>query len=465
MKYRWDKKYLYWGVTVFLVVLASLICFAALFQWEVLASIVGAILKVLTPVFYGVVIAFLVDPVVRFTERVFRRVFKKRLAAMEGNPARLKKTAKRWRAISIVIALILVMAALAGLLWLVIPQIINSLSMMVDNFQGYYRNFSGWINDMMSNDSSVGNTIKSLLGEGFERVTQFINANVVPQAQKFLTDFTSGIIGFVWTLKDILIGVIIAIYFLFHKEKYIAHIKMFLYSFLKKERVNKIIGVGRDANKYFGGFIIGKILDSAIIGTLCFIVMTIFRFDYSLLISVIIGVTNIIPFFGPFIGAIPSALFLLIVDPWQCLYFIIWVLILQQLDGNVIGPMILGNRTGVSGFWVITSIVVFGGFFGIIGIIIAVPACAVLLVLAKRRIAGGLRRRKMAYDTEVYLHEGTIYESDDVRNEGDDSYAEPIKSADVHRVPEAHEQKPKSKYVEWVKKKVRQQMKKKNDKK
>ena len=210
---------MYWGVTVFLVVLASLICFAALFQWSVLAKIVGTILKILMPIFYGVVIAFLVDPIVRVTERVFRRIFKKRLAVIEKNPAKLKKTQKRWRAISIVIALMLVMAALAGLLWLVIPQIINSLSMMVDNFQGYYRNFSGWINDMMSNDSNVGNTIKSLLGEGFERVTQFINENVVPQAQKFLTDFTSGIIGFVWTLKDILIGIIIAIYFLFHKEK------------------------------------------------------------------------------------------------------------------------------------------------------------------------------------------------------------------------------------------------------
>ena len=344
---------------------------------------------------------------------------------------------------------------------LVIPQIIDSLSMMIDNFSGYYRNFTKWINQFLSNDSTVGDLVKNVLGDGFEKVNEFIQKNIMPQAQKYLGDITSGLFGFIWTLKDILMGFIIAIYFMFHKEKFVAHLKMALYAMFKKERVNKMISVGQDTNKYFGGFIIGKIIDSAIIGVLCFIVMTIFQFDYSLLISVIVGVTNIIPFFGPFIGAIPSALFLLIVDPMQCLYFIIWVIILQQIDGNIIGPMILGNRTGVSGFWVITSIVVFGGFFGIIGIIIAVPATAVLLVLIKRRISNNLKRRKMACDTEVYLHEGTIYESDDVLDEDDGTYETPIKSADVHRVPEAHEQPRKSKYVEWVKKKIKQKKQKK----
>lgn len=464
MKYRWDKKYLYWGVTAFLVIFASLICVAALFRLDVLSTAFGTVLRILSPVFYGLVIAFLVDPIVRVCERIFARIFKKRLEHLtKENPGKVKKVKKRWRAISILIALIFVMAILACLLWLVIPQIINSLSMMMKNFEGYYRNFSSWINDTMSSDSTFGDLIKTFVGEGYEKINKVLEENVMPQAQQFVSDLASGVIGFIWTLKDILIGFIIAIYFMFHKEKFIAHLKMILYSFVKKERVNKMISVGRDANKYFGGFIIGKILDSAIIGVLCFIVMSIFQFDYSLLISVIVGVTNIIPFFGPFIGAIPSALFLLIVDPMQCLYFIIWVLILQQLDGNVIGPMILGNRTGISGFWVITSIVIFGGFFGIFGIIIAVPATAVILVLAKRRIADGLRRRKMAYDTEVYLHEGTIYESDDSQDLDDDAYQKPIRSADVHRAPEAHEQRQKSKYVEWVKTKIREAKQKKSD--
>ncbi len=461
MKYRWDKKYLYWGITAFLVIVACMLAFAIVFRFDVVGNILGTVAKVLSPVFYGVVIAFLIDPVVRFIERIMARIFKKKRKELQSNPGKLKKAQRRGRAISIVIALIFVFALLTGLLMLVIPQIIDSLSMMIDNFSGYYRNFTKWINQFLSNDSTVGDLVKNVLGDGFEKVNEFIQKNIMPQAQKYLGDITSGLFGFIWTLKDILMGFIIAIYFMFHKEKFVAHLKMALYAMFKKERVNKMISVGQDTNKYFGGFIIGKIIDSAIIGVLCFIVMTIFQFDYSLLISVIVGVTNIIPFFGPFIGAIPSALFLLIVDPMQCLYFIIWVIILQQLDGNIIGPMILGNRTGVSGFWVITSIVVFGGFFGIIGIIIAVPATAVLLVLIKRRISNNLKRRKMACDTEVYLHEGTIYESDDVLDEDDGTYETPIKSADVHRVPEAHEQPRKSKYVEWVKKKIKQKKQKK----
>lgn len=464
MKYRWDKKYLYWGVTAFLVIAASLLVLAMIFRFDVLSNLIGNILKILTPVFYGIVIAFLVDPIVRFCERMMTRIFRKKREAIKDNPAKMRRVKKRSRAISIVIALLFVFAMLAGLLWLVIPQLINSLTMMINNFEGYYRNFSSWINSFVSSDSTLGNIIKSFVGDGFEKITELIKTNVMPAAQKFLGDFTSGVIGFVWTLKDLVIGFIIAIYFLFHKEKFIAHLKMFLYSFIKKERVNSMISVGRDANKYFGGFIIGKIIDSAIIGVLCFVVMTIFRFDYALLISVIVGVTNIIPFFGPFIGAIPSALFLLIVDPIQCIYFIIWILILQQIDGNIIGPMVLGNRTGVSGFWVITSIVIFGGLFGIIGIIIAVPATAVILVLVKRRIAAGLKKRKMAYDTEVYLHEGTIYESDDVMDDDDESYQQPILSAKVQRPPEAHEQPRKSKYMEWIKKQIRKQKQKQKNK-
>ena len=461
MKYRWDKKYLYWGITAFLVIVACMLAFAIVFRFDVVGNILGTVAKVLSPVFYGVVIAFLIDPIVRFTERMMARIFKKKRKELQSNPGKLKKAQRRGRAISIVIALIFVFALLTGLLMLVIPQIIDSLSMMIDNFSGYYRNFTKWINQFLSNDSTVGDLVKNVLGDGFEKVNEFIQKNIMPQAQKYLGDITSGLFGFIWTLKDILMGFIIAIYFMFHKEKFVAHLKMALYAMFKKERVNKMISVGQDTNKYFGGFIIGKIIDSAIIGVLCFIVMTIFQFDYSLLISVIVGVTNIIPFFGPFICAIPRALFLIIEYPMQCLYFIIWVIILQQIDGNIIGPMILGNRTGVSGFWVITSIVVFGGFFGIIGIIIAVPATAVLLVLIKRRISNNLKRRKMACDTEVYLHEGTIYESDDVLDEDDGTYETPIKSADVHRVPEAHEQPRKSKYVEWVKKKIKQKKQKK----
>lgn len=181
--------------------------------------------------------------------------------------------------------------------------------------------------------------------------------------------------------------------------------------------------------------------------------MSIFQFDYALLISVVVAVTNIIPFFGPFIGAIPSAFLLILVDPIQCLMFIIWILILQQIDGNIICPLIQGNRTGISGFWVITSITVFGGLFGMVGIILAVPSCAVLLVIIRRRVASGLKRRKMEYDLSVYMHEGTIFESDDKQIEVDETLPTPIKSITVQRPPKQEEKRQTSKYVQWAKKK------------
>ena len=465
MRYRWDKKYLYWGVTAFLVIAAGLLAFALIFRFQILLDFFGTILNVMTPLFYGLIIAFLVDPIVRFCERCFRRIFKKRVLAIKGNPVKQARQKKRVRAISILIALAVALGIVTGLLFLVIPQIINSLGQMVDNFSGYYRNFTNWINDTLQSDSQIGSILKSIVGEGFSRITSLLEKTVMPQAENFLTNITSGLIGFVGTLQDLIMGFIISIFFLYHKEKFIAHLKMFLYSFIRKKWANSIIGLGQDVNKYFGGFLTGKILDSAIIGVLCFIVMSIFQFDYSLLISVIVGVTNIIPFFGPFIGAIPSAFFLLMIDPWECIYFLIWILILQQLDGNVIGPLVLGNRTGVSGFWVITSIAVFGGLFNIIGIIVAVPLCAVILVLVKRRIRSGLLRRKMDYDTAVYMHAGTIYENDDVLNTEDDHFTKPIKSAEVQRPIEAHEHVQQGQLTVLTKRLIRYVKKKRNERK
>lgn len=442
MRYRWDKKYLYWGVTAFCVIAASLVLVALLFRIDLVLKVLGIITNALMPVIYGLVIAFLMDPIVRFCERMFRKIRKKHLKAIEGNEVKMRRQRKRFRVYSILITLGFVFACLVGLFWLVIPEIFQSLTKMIGNFQSYLDNLNHLADRMSSGDgimSSIGQGLNSIIGDGFGSIVELLKTNVMPQWQELLGGLTSGVMEVVGMLKNLLLGFIIAIYFLYHKERFIAHIKMFLYSFMRKHWANGLIGLGRDVNKYFGGFITGKILDSAIIGALCFVVMSIFGFEYSLLISVIVGVTNIIPFFGPFIGAIPSALLLLMVNPMQAIYFVIWVLILQQLDGNLIGPMILGNRTGVSGFWVITSIAVFGSLFGIIGIIISVPLTAVILVLVKRRVQRGLKRRKMDFDTSVYLHPGRIFEDDNNRSDDDDFYQVPIKTAELHRPPQAHE--------------------------
>lgn len=470
MKYKWDKKYLHIGITAFLVILACVLSVLIIFRWDIVTGLFGWAISILMPIIYGIVIAFLLDPFVRLTRRLYLRIFRKKLEKIKDKPKKIKRLDTLVRAIGIVLAILIVLGAIVGLIMLIIPQLINSLSMMFDNIQVYVNNFTDWLNGFMSSDSAIASALQSFVGEGFSELGKMWDTTIMPMIQDFAGEFASGALGFVMAFKDIILGLVIAIYLMLQKEKFIGRVKMVLYSCMKKERANKLINIGSDANKYFGNYIIGQILDSLLVGVVCFIVMSIFQFDYALLISVVVAVTNIIPFFGPFIGGIPSAFLLLLVDPIQCLMFIIWILILQQIDGNIICPLIQGNRTGISGFWVITSITVFGGIFGMVGIILAVPSCAVLLVIIRRRVARGLKRRKMEYDLSVYMHEGTIFESDDTQVVVDESLPTPIKSITVQRPPVKEEKRQTSKYVQWAKKKfleihAKQKEKKGNNKK
>lgn len=189
---------------------------------------------------------------------------------------------------------------------------------------------------------------------------------------------------------------------LFGKETFAAQIKKMLYAGMQVERANMVLHITRKSNEIFGGFIIGKIIDSAIIGVLCFIGITILDMPYILLVSVIVGVTNVIPFFGPYIGAIPSTILIALADPLKGLYFLIFIIALQQLDGNVIGPKILGNSTGLSAFWVVFSILLGGGLFGFIGMIIGVPTFAVIYYIVKMVVEEKLKKKKLPPDTEHY---------------------------------------------------------------
>ena len=199
-----------------------------------------------------------------------------------------------------------------------------------------------------------------------------------------MTNITTGAINVLSEVFNFLVGCIVSVYMLFGKETFAAQIKKMLYAGMQVERANMVLHITRKSNEIFGGFIIGKIIDSAIIGVLCFIGITILDMPYILLVSVIVGVTNVIPFFGPYIGAIPSTILIALADPLKGLYFLIFIIALQQLDGNVIGPKILGNSTGLSAFWVVFSILLGGGLFGFIGMIIGVPTFAVIYYIWKK---------------------------------------------------------------------------------
>ena len=212
-------------------------------------------------------------------------------------------------------------------------------------------------------------------------------------------------VGISWVfslVSNIVISLIVSVYLLVSKKRFLGQLKKLLYVFLKPDTANAALSIFRQINKIFGGFISGKIIDSLIIGVLCFIGVSILKMPYPLLISVIVGVTNVIPFFGPYIGAIPSAFLVLLIDPGKCLIFLIFILALQQLDGNVIGPAILGDSTGVSPFWIIVSILVGGGLFGFIGMLLGVPTFAVIYYLVKTFSEYYLRKKDLPTDSMLY---------------------------------------------------------------
>ena len=217
-----------------------------------------------------------------------------------------------------------------------------------------------------------------------------------------ITGVYTGVVNIVNLVKNTLIGIIVMLYLLNIKDTLTAQSKKIIYSLFPLPAANEIIEKWRYIHKVFGGFIIGKLVDSLIIGILTFVWLSIIKMPYTVLISVIVGVTNIIPFFGPFIGAIPSALLVLLVSPKKCLWFLLSILVIQQLDGNIIGPKILGNSTGISSFWVLFSILFFGGVLGPVGMIIGVPTFAVIYRLTAEWVNKRLKKKELSTITDDY---------------------------------------------------------------
>ncbi len=230
----------------------------------------------------------------------------------------------------------------------------------------------------------------------------WLRSEMIPQTNALMTSVTIGVFNVIQAVFHILIGIMVSVYILFSREKFSAQTKKVIYAVMKPERANMTLHIARKSNQIFGGFIIGKIIDSAIIGVLCFLGMTILDMPYVVLVSVVVGVTNVIPFFGPYIGAIPSTILIMLDSPIKGLYFILFILFLQQLDGNVIGPKILGDSTGLSSFWVIFSIILGGGLFGFVGMVLGVPTFAVIYYIVRTWINQKLEHKKLPVQSEKY---------------------------------------------------------------
>ena len=395
MKMKITNKYVRQGLMLFLVGLALIVAYFIIHNTDSIGRGISTINGILTPFYIGIIMAYLLCPVYNWVVRNTYKVL---------NPRFKKKTTtyKISRFLGTLLALGTLIIAIVGFFYLIIPDLVESIVGIISNLPAAVDKINEWFKENIQENPQLLELLQGNLETLTDNLLAWFQDTFMPGAQTLISGVSTGIIGTVNGVLDVFIALIICVYILNSKELFQAQAKKMILAVCKPERAKSIFELGKISNETFGGFINGKIIDSLIIGILCFIVMNIMQLPMATLISVIVGVTNVIPFFGPFIGAIPSIILLLIIDPIAALKFAIMVLILQQVDGNIIGPKILGDTTGLASFWVMFAIIVGGGLFGFVGMILGVPLFAIFYLYVSRLVEGRLRRRGMQTDTAVY---------------------------------------------------------------
>ncbi len=377
MKLNMNKKYTTIAVYAFLVIAAAITFFFVISEHSVVGRMAGTFFGLMTPFIYGAALAYVLNPVLNWLEKkVFPKVFGDRVSKRSR------------RGLGVLLTFLFGCAVVALFLAVLIPQIVESIDNLAQSIYAFLPQAQNFLNDLIAqygtNEMLVD--VLSMLGVDISDPSMALQ-RLATRSYTFLTqvlpNLFGGVMRFTSGLLDVVVGIIIAIYLLLSKEIFYAQVKKLLFAFFPRRVAQATLNLTHDSNAIFCGFISGKILDSAIIGVLCFIGCSVLQMPYTVLVSFIVGVTNVIPYFGPFIGAIPSIFIIMIADPLKSLVFAVFVLILQQLDGNIIGPKILGDSTGLSAFWVIFAVTFFGGLFGFVGMLIGVPTFAVIYALVR----------------------------------------------------------------------------------
>ena len=377
------KPYLYGMLAGFGAISLSILFFFLIYRFQGFGDAISKLTGILMPFIYGAVIAYLLKPVCNCVENFLRRLLPEKM----GTAANM---------LAVAISLLFGILVVYALFMMIVPQLITSVTTLYYTARNNLNDFVDWAShqEIIASNQKLLDFIETSYDNLQDTLDNLVRTKLVPSMQSILSGAALGVMSFVTFLKNIIIGVIVSVYLLASRKKFGQQGKLILYSMVKPRWADLIMEEVRYADRMFGGFINGKILDSAIIGVLCYIACLIFKFPSALLVSVIIGVTNVIPFFGPFIGAIPATLLILIQNPIKALWFVLFVLVLQQVDGNIIGPKILGNTTGLSSFWVLFAILLFGGLWGFVGMIIGVPLFAVIYDVLKKFVFHGLRRNE-----------------------------------------------------------------------
>ena len=395
MKIRFEEKHIKWGLTAFLVVLCSIIVFFAIYRLRDVSEVINVILAILTPFIYGLVMAYLLCPIYNFTVRSIYALTK-RVNVNIPRPLTVSK------AVASLVSIIVMLVVITGILWMIIPGLVGSIANIIQLLPDSMDSLRSWLDVKLVGWPEAQAVLNGWINNFTENAIAFVTERLLPEYSSIAAGISEGVMGVFNVVKNFFLGIIICVYFLNSKENFAAQMKKIIMAVFSRKAADEIVQGAHFTNRTFGGFINGQIIDSFIIGLICFIVMTLFGWEYTLLISCIIGITNIIPFFGPFIGAIPSALLLLMVDTRQCIYFVIFIIILQQFDGNILIPKIQGSSTGLASFWVLFAVLVGGGLFGFIGMVIGIPMFAVIYAYVSRAINNRLEKRGLATDLAEY---------------------------------------------------------------
>lgn len=391
------KRYLKIGITGAAILASGILCAFVLFKMPVIISVLKGITEILKPFLYGVVFAYLLAPLCNKIEEKLFQIFPK-----------AKTKARRFICfIAIVISLCVAIAVIWLIIMMIIPQVWDSVMKIIQMVPQKLIAVNNWIEHMLENQPELQAYFEEFSSQAESNIDSLLNVDTIQKVQSIINSLSVQLFGVLGVVKNIFLGLLISAYLLGSRKLFGAQAGLILHGVFSDKWAKIIEEEIRYTDKMFNGFLVGKIIDSAIIGLLCFAGTSIMGFEAPAFISVIIGITNIIPFFGPFIGAIPCGLLLLLENPMHCLYFIIFIFVLQQLDGNVIGPKILGNTTGVSSFWVLFAILLFGGMWGVVGMVIGVPLFAVIYDIIRKLVYRGLRKHKresMITDYEEKYH-------------------------------------------------------------
>lgn len=388
--------YFKWGLTAVAVIVIALVISLIFSKLGPIATAISTIISTVSSVLYGVVMAFLMAPVYDrigiWVGEILSSLFPK-----------WKKSDKYAKMIATLACLVILILVVFALIMMIIPELVNSITNVISYAPSGTQNLEAWLKDILNKNPNLEKLIIGNYLDISARLSDIATTTVLPNVNTYIKNLSSGVLNALGVVVNIIIGLMVMMYLLNMKTTLASQAKKIVYAVAGVKIGNEIVTEARYIKNMFEKFIVGKIIDSIIIGIINYVFMAIIHMPYALLISVVVGVTNVIPFFGPFIGAIPSIILLLLISPVMALQFAVWILILQQVDGNIIGPKILGQTTGLPSFWVLFSILLFGGLFGIVGMIIAVPTWAIIYRTISRLSEHFLKKKGLEPDSKHYM--------------------------------------------------------------